>query len=114
MKRKLALLGLSAALMLVGKAGLPPKAAAQDASTDTSKRKVRTKVLPDYPALARQMNIAGKVRIEATVSADGRVLDTKVVGGSPLLINAAVEAVKKWRFEPAAKDSVELVEFDFK
>jgi len=93
---------------------LPRKAGAQDAATEAGKRKVRTKVMPDYPALARQMNVAGKVKIEATVAADGRVLDTKVVGGSPLLVNAAVESLKKWRFEPAAKDSVELVEFEFK
>jgi len=114
MKNRLALIGLTTALVLGGRAVLPLKAAAQDASTEASKRKVRTKVMPEYPALARQMNVAGRVKIEATVSADGRVLDTKVVGGSPLLVNAAVESLKKWRFEPATKDSVELVEFEFK
>jgi TonB family protein len=74
---------------------------------------VKTKVLPDYPDLARQMNATGKVKIEATISADGRVTSTKVVGGSPLLIGAAQDAAKKWRFEPAAKESTEVIEFDF-
>jgi len=102
------------ALILGGSAVWPPKAPAQDASTDAARRKVRSRVLPEYPSLARQMNVAGKVKVEATVSADGRVLDTRVVGGSPLLVNAAVEALKKWRFEPAAKDTTELVEFEFR
>ena len=114
MKTRLAMIGLALALMLGGTVILPPKTPGQDASTEAAKRKVRTKVMPDYPALARQMNVAGKVKIEAVVAADGRVTDTRVVGGSPLLVNAATEALKKWRFEPAAKDSVELVEFEFK
>jgi outer membrane biosynthesis protein TonB len=54
------------------------------------------------------------VKIEAIVAADGRVLDTKVIGGSPLLVNAAVDSLKKWRFEPAARDTTELIEFEFK
>jgi outer membrane biosynthesis protein TonB len=41
------------------------------------------------------------------------VLTTKVIGGSPLLINSALEALKKWRFEPAPRDSTEIVEFEF-
>jgi TonB family protein len=53
------------------------------------------------------------VKIEATISADGKVTNTKVIGGSPLLVGAAQDALKKWRFEPAAKDSVEVIEFDF-
>jgi hypothetical protein len=41
------------------------------------------------------------------------VTNTKVIGGSPLLVGAAQDALKKWRFEAAAKESVEVVEFDF-
>ena len=114
MTRKLAIAGLGLALLMGGAAVLAPKAPAQDASTEGAKRKVRSKVLPEYPPLARQMNVMGKVKIEATVSADGRVVETHVVGGSPLLVNAATDALKKWRFEPASKDSTELVEFEFK
>jgi len=69
--------------------------------------------VPDYPSLARQMNVSGKVKIEATVAADGRVLTTKVVGGSPLLVNAALDAIKKWRYEPGSRETTELVEFEF-
>jgi TonB family protein len=106
-----AVLGL--AVLLGGVALVAPKASAQDASTDTAKRKVRTRVVPEYPDLAKQMNVTGKVKIEATVAPDGHVSETKVVGGSPLLINSALEALKKWRFEPGPKETTEVVEFTF-
>ena len=77
------------------------------------KRKVKDKVVPDFPPLAKQMNVTGRVKIAATVSPDGRVTSTKVIGGSPLLVNAALDALKKWRFEPAAKETSEIIEFDF-
>jgi TonB family protein len=113
MKQRLAYLGLGLALLLGGSATLPPKSSAQDAASETTKRKVRTRVLPEYPQLAKQMNVTGKVKIEATIAADGHVVSTRVVGGSPLLVNSALEALKKWRFEPASKDSTEIIEFEF-
>jgi TonB family protein len=113
MKLRVWLAGLGLALVLGGSALLPPKGTAQEASADASKRKVRTKVAPEYPALAKQMNVTGKVKIETTIAADGHVLNTKVIGGSPLLVNAALEAVKKWRFEPGPKDTTEVIEFEF-
>src|ERR1700734_264227 len=105
--------GLGLILILGGSALLPPKGKAQDASTDTLKRKVRVKVAPEYPALAKQMNVTGKVKIETTIAADGHVTNTKVIGGSPLLVNAALDALKKWRLEPGPKDTTEVVEFEF-
>ena len=86
---------------------------AQETATDAAKRKVKSRVVPDFPVLAKQMNVTGKVKIEATISADGHVTSTKVVGGSPLLVGAALDAVKKWRFEAAPKESTEIIEFNF-
>jgi TonB family protein len=113
MKRKLAFAALVIALLVGGSLVLPFKASAQDVVAEGSKRKVRMKVDPRYPALASQMKISGKVKIEATISADGRVVDTRVVGGSPILVNAALDALKQWRFEPASKESTETFEFEF-
>ncbi len=100
------------ATVLAAPAVWAPKAISQDAPSE-AKRKVRSKVEPQYPATAKAMNITGRVKVEATISADGHVLGTRVIGGSPLLVNAAVDALEKWRFEPAAKDSTEVFEFDF-
>jgi protein TonB len=74
---------------------------------------VHTRTVPDFPPLARRLNVTGKVKIEATIAADGHVTTTRVIGGSPLLVSSAVEALKKWRFEPAAKDTTEIIEFEF-
>jgi TonB family protein len=57
--------------------------------------------------------LAGKVKIETAISADGHVTSTKVLGGNPVLASSAQDAIKKWRFEPAPKDTVEVIEVDF-
>jgi TonB family protein len=83
------------------------------AQHDLLDRKIKNKVSPNYPEIARKMNLAGVVKLEVTVAPNGTVKDTKVIGGNPILVNAAADAVKKWRFEPANDDSVGVVEFKF-
>jgi TonB family protein len=113
MKFKAILISVGLALVLLGAVVAPRRAAAQGGEIDASKRKIRVKVTPTYPALARQMNLYGRVKIEATVAADGHVVATRVVGGSPLLVMAALDAIKKFQFEPGPKDTTETVEFQF-
>jgi len=112
-KRKLGIAGLGLVVLLGGPLASPTKTYSQDASSEAAKRKVKSRVMPDYPTLAKQMRVTGKVKIETTIAADGHVSSTKVVGGSPLLVSAALDAVKKWRFESAAKESTETIEFEF-
>ena len=66
-----------------------------------------------YPELAKRMSISGVVKVEVVVAPNGSVKSTKVVGGHPLLVNAAVDAVKKWRFETASEETTGVVEFKF-
>jgi len=113
MKLRIMRLGLGLILLLGVSTAVIRTASAQDTAADESKRKVRVKVAPDYPPLAKQLNVTGKVKIEATIAPDGHVSSTKVVGGSPLLINASLDALKKWRFEPAPKETTEVIEFEF-
>ncbi|HTM35939.1 MAG TPA: energy transducer TonB [Terriglobales bacterium] len=80
---------------------------------ESLERKVKSRVSPIYPEIARKMNLAGVVKLEVTVTPSGTVKDTKVIGGNPILVNAAADAVKKWRFEPANDESVGVVEFKF-
>jgi TonB family protein len=77
-------------------------------------RKVKSKVSPVYPDIARKMNISGIVKLVVVVTPSGSVKSTKVLGGHPLLINAAEDAVKKWKFEVASEESSGVVEFSFK
>jgi len=76
-------------------------------------RKAKTKVAPAYPELARRMNITGTVKVLVVVAPNGSLKDTKIVGGNPLLVNAAMDALKKWKFEPADSESTGTVEFKF-
>jgi periplasmic protein TonB len=58
------------------------------------------KVTPDYPPLARQARIQGAVLMDATISTDGTIENLRVTSGHPMLVNAAVAAVKQWRYRP--------------
>jgi TonB family protein len=111
--RRLAAAVINLSLLIGGGAALEPRAKAQDEATDAAKRKVRIKIVPEYPELAKQLHLGGKVKVETTISADGHVTAAKAVGGSPLLVNSAIDALKKWRFEPAPRETTEVIEFDF-
>jgi TonB family protein len=74
-------------------------------------RKVKTRVAPTYPEIARKDT--GTVRLQIIVAPNGAVKETKVIGGHPILINAAVDAVKKWKFESANTETTGILEFRF-
>src|SRR5262249_11886475 len=76
-------------------------------------RKVKSKTPPSYPAIARKLGLTGTVRLAIVVAPNGSVRETKVIGGHPILVSAAVDAVKKWKFEPASGESTGTVEFRF-
>ena len=76
-------------------------------------RKIVDKVAPVYPALARRMNMRGVVKLEVVVRANGTVRSAKIVGGNPVLVDSAAEAVQKWKFEPAANETTGIVEVTF-
>ncbi|MDP9161884.1 MAG: energy transducer TonB [Acidobacteriota bacterium] len=76
-------------------------------------RKVKTRVPPEYPELAKRMSLAGTVKLEVVVASNGSLKNAKVLGGHPVLATAAMDAIKRWRFEPANADSTGTVEFRF-
>jgi TonB family protein len=76
-------------------------------------RKVLKQVAPVYSELARRANITGTVKVEVTIAPNGTVKSTKLVGGSPLLADSALEAVKGWKYEPASAETTTVVIFNF-
>jgi TonB family protein len=86
---------------------------AQTSTTDEGKRKVKSKVAPAYPELAKRMSVTGKVKIEVIIAPDGHVKSTRAVGGHPLLVQTCQDAVKEWKFLPAPEETTQIVEFDF-
>lgn len=101
-------LGGAVLLGLLGASGF-----AQSGSSEEGKRKVKTRVTPVYPELARRMNVSGKVKIEVIITPDGRVKSMRAIGGHPLLVRACEDALKDWKFAAAAEESTQLFEFDF-
>ena len=65
-----------------------------------------THVPPVYPAIAQSARISGTVTLEATIGADGKVKDAKVIKSIPLLDQAAIDAVKQWEFTPTRLNGV--------
>jgi len=58
------------------------------------------KVTPQYPPLAKQARVQGTVRFQAVIGKDGSIQNLQLVTGHPLLVPAATEAVKQWRYKP--------------
>ncbi len=91
----------------------PVVVVAQESKTEELTRKAKTRVSPVYPELARSMSITGTVRLAVVVTPNGQVKTAKAIGGHPILVNAAVDAMKQWRFESAPTESSGVVEFKF-
>ena len=68
-------------------------------------RKIKD-VQPVYPALAQSARVGGEVTIEATIGADGKVIDATVVRSIPLLDQAALDAVRQWEYLPTILNGV--------
>ena len=83
------------------------------AQEEEGTRRAILKVKPAYPELARRTNVSGIVRLEVSVAPDGEVKQSKVLGGNPVLIQAAETAVRHWKFEADARQTVERVTFRF-
>jgi len=80
---------------------------------DLVNRKTKSKVAPTYPELAKNMNIMGVVKVDITVAPNGTIKNAKLIGGHPVLANAALDAVRKWRYEAGPEESAGIVEFRF-
>jgi len=98
-------------LVVISLSHLAPKAAAQLRSS--GKRKLVAQVSPEYPALARKMHLSGTVRLLATVNAAGKVTKTELLGGNPVLAEAAADAAVKSRWESGTAETKEMVEVKF-
>jgi protein TonB len=58
------------------------------------------KVLPTYPPLARGVRIQGQVVLQAVISKQGTIENLRLLSGHPMLVSAAIEAVRQWRYRP--------------
>ncbi len=88
-------------------------------ATDDAMKAATKKAPPDYPPIAKQLKVTGRVEVDVTIDADGNVENVKIVSGNAMLTPSVVTAVKKWKFTPfkqgdAPTKAVAALEFDFK
>ena len=76
-------------------------------------RKLVYRENPGYPLTLREAHIGGVVRLEIVISPKGMVDQVTPLGGNPVLIEAASNAVKKWKYSPSDSESKTEVEFTF-
>ena len=100
-----------ALVLAIAASGL--RAGAQSNAPSEAKRQVKRLLTPQYPELAKKLNLSGSVRIEVTIAPDGTVKHTRVLGGHPLLAASAEEAAQKSSFEPGPRETTEIIEFKF-
>jgi protein TonB len=78
----------------------PPPAFHQPAVSRMMEGNLVHRVQPDYPLLARQIRVQGRVVLLAMISREGTIEDLQILSGHPMLVQAAVEAVRQWRYRP--------------
>ena len=86
-------------------AGVIPLASGEEesphrVSEEEATKAIKSKVNPEYPAMARQMKLTGSVKVDVFIDTGGKVEKVQVVRGNPLLTSAAVTALKRWTFLP--------------
>ena len=99
-------------MLAIAPVSFPARSVAQQMRSG-GKRKIVTQVKPVYPELARKMNMTGTVRLMVTVAAGGNAVRSEELGGSPVLVRAAIDAVAKAKWEPSVQETKELVEIKF-
>jgi len=95
--------GLNAGLVGGSKQPSAP-AAPLPVGGDVKQAKLISSVPPSYPTLAKNQRVSGNVLIDALIDANGRVTTMKVVSGPTLLQQAAMDALRLWKYQPASLD----------
>ncbi len=107
------LLGALGLLIVPAFLGISPSLS-QTFAQGLKERKLISRVEPEYPAALKQLFIGGVVRIEVLIAPNGSVRKATLLGGSPYLGQAAMKAIKEWKYAPSVSNEirVEKMEFD--
>jgi TonB family protein len=100
-------IGFAALLLMLSPCGLRAQEHSENA------RAIVTRVTPQFPSLARSMNIQGSVKADVLVAPNGTVKSLEVKGGHPLLVQSAQNALRQWKWEPSPHETHELIELKF-
>lgn len=90
--------------LVVGNKEPAAPAASLPVGGEVKQAKLISSVQPIYPTLAKNQHVSGNVTIDALIDATGRVTTMKIVSGPTLLHQAAMDALKQWKYQPATLD----------
>ena len=90
----------SAAANIPDSAGVATNAGERVRLSPDTAQVVEHPVEPSYPMLAKQMKVQGSVVLQALIGREGSIQDLRVLSGPAILSNAAMDAVRQWRFRP--------------
>ena len=79
----------------------------------SSERQLITRVEPDYPETLHRLQIGGTVRLAVTISPKGSVERVLLLGGNPILAEAAIKAVQQWVYSPSPSPTITKVSVPF-
>ena len=88
-------------------------ALATTAAQDDKGRKLVSKQDPEYPQIAKQMNLHGTVKVKVWITPQGTIRRSEYIGGHPLLAEAAITTLKDWKYEPAPRETTTIIEVRF-
>ena len=77
-------------------------------------RKVIKTVAPKYPEEFKNQKLGGVVHLSVVIAPDGNVKSITPTSGNPALVDAAIEAVKQWKYEPAKDTTTGDIQFEFR
>jgi TonB family protein len=89
-----------------------PSTTASNAPVEGTRR-LEHSVPPEYPDIAKRMNLSGIAQVRVLVEPNGTVKEVKILGGHPLLADALARAVMQWKYQPRPKETVEIVKAGF-
>jgi TonB family protein len=98
-----ALLGSLSVVTVLNTHELHAQSVQTEKQVEKNQRKTVYRVEPEYPEDLKRIGVGGYVRVDATISPSGTVEDATIAGGNPILAEAALKAVKKWKY--VAQDS---------
>lgn len=102
--RKIFHLVASAILALSAAGSLLAQEATVHLTQAEAMKAAKERPAPEYPPMARQLHLEGEVQVEAHISESGNVEDVKPLTGNAVLANAAVQAMRRWKFTPVVTD----------
>jgi outer membrane biosynthesis protein TonB len=110
MRRFLEILALLAAVLSIVSGA---SVACAQRVRSSGERKILSRASVVYPKIALQMRLQGIVKITATVAPNGKVVKTELIGGSPVFVPYALDAVALMKWESAGTETKEVLEIEF-